>query len=95
MSPHGDQERSDAREPLAALPSCDPGPRPSNPALISFERRCFVEVGEQVSYEVTRSALHSGPAKFFDKAAAEALGRRTGRAVRELKTVIRKRICWT
>lgn len=71
------------------------GPRPSNPSEISFDRRCFVQDGEQIEYRVSRSSLHSGPAKFgTDRAAAESYARRTGRPVTEHRVPIMRRISW-
>ena len=71
------------------------GPRPTNPSEISFDARCFADVGTQIEFSVSRSALHSGPAKFgTDRAAAEAYARKTGRQVTEHVVTIRRRISW-
>lgn len=71
------------------------GPRPSDPRTISFERRCFVEDGSTVEYRVLRSALHSGPAKFSDRAEAEAFAKRFNRVVTEVTKPVMRRISWT
>jgi hypothetical protein len=71
-----------------------PGPRPTNPREISFDPRCFAEVGERTEYTVMQSALHSGPRVFTDRAEAEAAAKRIGRAVTECTVPIRKRIKW-
>jgi hypothetical protein len=72
-----------------------PGPKPKDPREISFEPRCFIEVGEQIEYVVAPlRGSTSYPARFTDKKKAEELARRTGRPLREERTVIRKRVCW-
>jgi hypothetical protein len=71
-----------------------PGPRPANPREISFDPRCFAEVGERTEYVVTQSALQAGPRVFADRAKAEAWARKVGRAVTERTVSIRKRIKW-
>lgn len=70
------------------------GPRQTNTAEISFAPHCFVQVGTRTEYSVRRSALHSGPAVFEDKAAAEAFARRTNSQVNAYEVPIRKRVSW-
>ncbi len=71
-----------------------PGPRPANPRDISFDPRCFAEVGERTEYAVGQSALKSGPRIFTDRDKAEAWARKTNRAVTERTVPILKRIRW-
>lgn len=71
-----------------------PGPRPANPRDISFDPRCFTEVGERTEYTVGQSALKAGPRVFEDRAKAEAWAKKTGRAVTERVVPIHKRIRW-
>lgn len=55
------------------------GPRPSSPALISFDARCFVEDGVSVEWIVGGNKAPHYPAKFASEAAALAFAARTGR----------------
>lgn len=72
-----------------------PGPRPKDPREISFAPHCFAEVGEGIEYVVPPlKGSTSYPARFTDRAAAEALARRTGRRVVEERVMIRKRVSW-
>lgn len=72
-----------------------PGPRPKDPREISFDPRCFVEVGDQVEYVVAPlRGSTSYPARFTSRREAEALARRTGRPIREERVPIRRRIRW-
>lgn len=71
-----------------------PGPRPANPRKISFDPRCFAQVGERTEYVVGQSALQAGPRIFTDRAKAEAWARKVGRAVTERTVPIHKRIKW-
>lgn len=68
--------------------------RPTNPAEISFAPHCFAQVGTRTEYSVARSALHSGPAVFNDKAQAEAFARRSNRSVTAYEVPVMKRIAW-
>jgi hypothetical protein len=72
-----------------------PGPKPKDPREISFDPRCFVEVGTQTEYVVAPlRGSTSYPARLTDRRAAEALAKRTGRTMREESVPIRKRISW-
>lgn len=71
-----------------------PGPRPANPRDISFDPRCFTEVGESTEYAVAQSSLQGGPRIFTDRAKAEAWAKKTGRAVTARTVPILKRIKW-
>ncbi len=70
------------------------GPRPSDPSTIRFDRDCFESAGEEVQYTVSRSALHSGPAVFDSREAAEAYARRCNRSVSERRNTIWRRVKW-
>lgn len=71
------------------------GPRPSNPAEISFAPECFVDAGVEVRFVVVRAAGHSGPLVTANEAEAQDYARRTGREVAREETPIRRRIRWT
>lgn len=70
------------------------GPRPSNPAEISFAARCFAVDGVSVHWTVTRSALHSGPARFDDEAQANAYARKVGKVAQRHESPRLVRIAW-
>lgn len=65
------------------------------PSEISFSADCFEPRGESVHWTVTRSALHSGPARFATEAAAREFAARTGRAVTEVRAPRLVRVRWT
>ena len=69
--------------------------RPANPADISFAAHCFAVVGETVYWTVTRSALHDGPARFDDRAHADAYAAKCGRPVQEHRSPKLARVSWT
>lgn len=69
------------------------GPRPA-PHLISFADSCFSVDGEEVHYLVTQSALHSGPARFSDRAEADAFAARRNRSVTEVRSPRMVRTRW-
>lgn len=69
--------------------------RPSDPRLISFDARCFVQDGVEVHYLVTQSALHSGPARFDDESDAAEYARKTGRVATRVESPKMRRIAWT
>ena len=68
--------------------------RPADPSKISFARDCFVDGEETVSYLVSRSALYSGPARFSDRAAADAFAKMTGRDVQTQRSRKQVRVRW-
>jgi hypothetical protein len=70
------------------------GRPPADSTLIRFDSDCFETVGLREVYFVIRSALHSGPEKFTDRAAAEAFARRSGRTVDVSSEPIRRRVKW-
>lgn len=70
------------------------GPRPKNPAEISFAPECFRQVGTRTEYSVARSAIHSGPAVFTDPGDAARFARATGRPVTSYQVAIRERVSW-
>lgn len=69
------------------------GPRPSNPADISFDARCFEQVGTRTEYVVVLSAPNY-PKVFSDRETAAAYARKTGRAVTIRNAAIVRRISW-
>lgn len=73
----------------------DIGPRPSNPAEISFAPECFADAGVEVRYVVVRAAGHSGPLVTTDEDEALDYARRTGREVIREETPVRRRTRWT
>lgn len=71
-----------------------PGPRPANPRDISFDPRCFTQVGESTEYVVRQSPLQTGPRVFTDRAKAEVWAKKVGRVVTERVVPILKRVSW-
>jgi hypothetical protein len=70
------------------------GPRPSDPSAISFAADCFETTGERTEYHVIRDAVHSGPAKFNNRADAEAFARKSNRSVTEQRFPVTRRVRW-
>lgn len=64
------------------------------PSEISFAADCFEARGESVHWIVTRSALHSGPARFENETEAREFAARTGRTVTEVRTPRLVRVRW-
>ncbi len=70
------------------------GPRPKNPAEISFDPRCFVQDGTDVEFTVGRSSLHSGPARFTNEKDAAAYAEKTGRTYTRHEVPRMRRVAW-
>ena len=71
-----------------------PGPKPSDPRAISFDPRCFAQVGERTEYVVVQSPLQAGPRIFADRDKADAWAKKVGRGVTERVVPILKRVSW-
>lgn len=71
------------------------GARPSDPSKISFARECFEVVGSESVFSVERSALHSAPATFPTREAAEAFASRCGRPVTKISRPVMRRVRWS
>ena len=74
------------------------GPRPANPADISFDPRCFVNDGVVVEWHVGGNVAPNYPKNFGEnEAAAREYARRTGRewALQRVERPRRRRISWT
>lgn len=72
-----------------------PGPRPSNPADISFAPECFEHVGDRTEYVVPApkgSARY--PEKFTSRKAAEDFARVSRLPVHEYSIPVLRRIRW-
>lgn len=69
------------------------GPKPA-PQMISFASECFAQDGEEVYYLVSQSALHSGPARFSDRAQAEEFACKRRREVTEVRRPRMVRVRW-
>jgi len=69
------------------------GPRPAA-NLISFASDCFAQDGEEVYYLVIQSALKSGPARFSDRAQADAFAAKRNRGVSEVRCPRMVRVRW-
>jgi hypothetical protein len=69
-------------------------PNRPDPSKISFAADCFDVRGESVHWTVTRSALHSGPAKFTSETEAREFAARTGRTVTEVRSPRLVRVRW-
>ncbi len=70
------------------------GVRPANPAEISFDPSCFVRDGTEVYWTVSRSALHSGPARFETEASAAEYARRVDRPYTRHESPRMRRVSW-
>lgn len=87
--------KSPAQLDLEVAIAVGPGPKPKDPRDISFDPKCFVEVGRRVEYVLRPHPGSAGyPEHFTLRAAAEARARRTGRRIVEESVPVRKRIRW-
>lgn len=71
------------------------GPRPKNPAEISFERRCFVQNGVTVLWIVGGMLAPNYPRQFDNEAAATAYARKIKGYVTREEQPRMVRVSWT
>lgn len=71
------------------------GPKPDNPAAISFAPECFEEVGSRSEYRVVHFLGACYPLHCATREEAVAEARRRGWFVTETTSPVRRRIRWT
>ena len=71
--------------------------RPTNPADISFDDRCFAQDGVKVEWVVGGNMAPNYPSTFSTEDAAMAYARKTGRVanVRRVESPRMVRVSWT
>lgn len=70
--------------------------RPSNPADISFDPRCFIKVGTHTEFVVAPAQGSAGyPKRFSSEAEAENYAARFGRVVHREEVPTMRRVSWT